>query len=61
MAEKLALTCKACGTEFVAGIQFDRRSFEDPTNRIGRGSEQCRYCRQSRDYEQSDYHFAEVG
>lgn len=60
MAEKLAVKCKNCGEEFIAGIQFDRASFADPSNRIGRGTEQCRHCGSSASYEKADYHFVEV-
>ena len=52
------LKCKKCGIEFKAGIQMDKKSFENPTNIVVNNNEVCPKGH-SNIINKSDYYFKE--
>jgi nitrate/TMAO reductase-like tetraheme cytochrome c subunit len=55
LAMPLMLTCRNCHKPFLAGIQMDQKSFQDPSNQLINNSEQCSNCHKSATYNKKDY------
>lgn len=53
------IKCKVCQKDFHSPIQFDKASFEEPSNTITGLSTNCSNCGQAAVYDKSDMFFSE--
>jgi len=50
----LTITCPKTKKAIATGISMDKRSFEDPTNKLSGNSVQCPHCGQMHVWEKKD-------